>query len=124
MMKLCLSLADSSADALEEKIARYTGQVPYIEARLDHLSEPRVPAVPNDLGTDFIATCRPRREGGRYRGEERSRLDLLEKAARSGFTWVDLEYDVEEAPSLPDATRIVRSHHCFDHFPRGSTGPV
>ena len=117
MMKLCLSLADSSADALEEKIARYTGQVPYIEARLDHLSEPRVPAVPNDLGTDFIATCRPRREGGRYRGEERSRLDLLEKAARSGFTWVDLEYDVEEAPSLPDATRIVRSHHCFDHFP-------
>ncbi|MCH8820226.1 MAG: hypothetical protein IIB03_07895, partial [Acidobacteria bacterium] len=59
MMKLCLSLADSSADVLEEKIARYAGQVPYIEARLDYLSEPQIPAVPGDLGTVFIATCRP-----------------------------------------------------------------
>ena len=117
MMKPCLSLADSSAVVLEEKIARYAGQVPYIEARLDYLSELQVPAVPDGMGTDFIATCRPVREGGRYRGEEKARLDLLQSAAHSGFTWVDLEYDVEEAPSLPAPTRIVRSHHCFDRLP-------
>ena len=117
MIKLCLSLADSSAAVLEEKIARYAGQVPYIEARLDTLSEPKVPFVPGGLGTDFIATCRPVREGGNYRGEEQVRLDLLQRAAHSGFAWVDLEYDVEEALSLPASTRIVRSHHCFDRFP-------
>ena len=117
MTKLCLSLADSSADVLEEKIARYAGQVPYIEARLDYLSEPKIPAVPGDLGTDFIATCRPVRAGGYFQGEEKVRLELLQKAAHSGFTWVDLEHDVEDAPSLPAQTRIVRSHHCFDRFP-------
>ncbi len=117
MINLCLSLADSSAAVLEEKMARYAGQVPYIEARLDYLSEPIIPAVPDGQGTDFIATCRPVREGGRYQGEEQARLQLLEKASRSGFTWVDLEHDVEEAPSFPAETRILRSQHCFDHFP-------
>jgi 3-dehydroquinate dehydratase/shikimate dehydrogenase len=117
MMKLCLSLADSSADVLESKLARYAGQVPYIEARLDYLSEPKVPALSRDLGTEFIATCRPVREGGYYQGEEKDRLALLQEAAQSGFAWVDLEHDVEEAPFLPAQTRIVRSHHCFDDLP-------
>ena len=117
MIKLCLSLADSSAAVLEEKIARYAGQVPFIEARLDYLSELKVPAVPGGQGTDFIATCRPVREGGRYQGEEQARLQLLERASHSGFTWVDLEHDVEEALSLPARTRILRSQHCFGHFP-------
>ncbi|MCZ6768988.1 MAG: type I 3-dehydroquinate dehydratase, partial [Acidobacteria bacterium] len=117
MINLCLTLAESSFAALNRKIAQYTEQVPYIEVRLDYLTEPQVPSVQPDLGTDFIATCRPSREGGRYQGEEQDRLDLLQRAAHSGFSWVDLEHDVRESPALPSSTRIVRSYHCFDHFP-------
>ncbi len=117
MINLCLTLAESSCAALNRKIAQYTEQVPYIEVRLDYLAEPQVPSVQPDLGTDFIATCRPSREGGRYQGEEQDRLDLLQRAAHSGFSWVDLEHDVRESPALPSSTRIVRSYHCFDHFP-------
>jgi 3-dehydroquinate dehydratase/shikimate dehydrogenase len=117
MIHLCLTLAESSFAALNRKIAQYTEQVPYIEVRLDYLTEPQVPSVQPDLGTDFIATCRPSREGGRYQGKEQDRLDLLQRAAHSGFSWVDLEHDVRESPALPSSTRIVRSYHCFDHFP-------
>jgi len=117
MIHLCLTLAESSFAALNRKIAQYTEQVPYIEVRLDYLAEPQVPSVQPDLGTDFIATCRPSREGGRYQGKEQDRLDLLQRAAHSGFSWVDLEHDVRESPALPSSTRIVRSYHCFDHFP-------
>lgn len=117
MINLCLTLADPSFTVLNQKITRYTGQVPYIEVRLDYLDEPQVPSVQPDQGTDFIATCRPLREGGRYRGEEQDRLDLLQKAAHAGFKWVDLEHDVQERPNLPSSTRIVRSYHCFDRFP-------
>jgi 3-dehydroquinate dehydratase / shikimate dehydrogenase len=117
MINLCLTLADPSFAALNQKIAQYTGKVPYIEVRLDYLAEPQVPSVQPDQGTDFIVTCRPSREGGHYRGAEKDRLDLLQKAAHSGFSWADLEHDVEESPNLPSSTRIVRSYHCFDHFP-------
>jgi 3-dehydroquinate dehydratase/shikimate dehydrogenase len=117
MINLCLTLAEPSSAALDQKIAQYTGQVPYIEVRLDFLEEPEVPSVRPDQGTDFIATCRPSREGGHYRGEEQRRLDLLQKAAHSGFSWVDLEHDVPESPNLPSSTRIVRSYHSFDRFP-------
>ncbi len=81
MINLCLTLAEPSFAALNQKIAQYTGQVPYIEVRLDYLAEPQVPTVQPDQGTDFIATCRPSRVGGRYRGEEQDRLDRLQKAA-------------------------------------------
>lgn len=117
MIKLCLSLADPSADVLENKIARYAGQVPYIEVRLDYLSKLVVPSVPSNSSTDFIATCRSARDGGHYKGTEQTRLDLLQNAAHSGFQWVDLECDVEKPPTFPAATRIVRSHHCFDRLP-------
>jgi 3-dehydroquinate dehydratase/shikimate dehydrogenase len=117
MINLCLTLADPSFAALNQKIAQYTGKVPYIEVRLDYLAEPQVPSVQPDQGTDFIVTCRPSREGGHYRGAEKDRLDLLQKAAHSGFSWADLEHDVEESPNLPSSTRIVRSYHCFDRFP-------
>ena len=117
MINLCLTLAETSSATLTQKIARYTGQVPYIEVRLDHLAEPKIPSVHTSQGTDFIATCRPAREGGRYRGEESARLKLLQEAAHSGFSWLDLEHDVEESLGLPSSTRIVRSYHCFDGFP-------
>ena len=117
MIKLCLTLAEPSVALLEQKIAQYAGQVPYIEARLDYLREPAIPSVPTAGGTEFIATCRPKREGGGYQGEERTRLQLLQKAAHSGFSWLDLEHDVQEDPPVPSSTRTVRSYHCFDRFP-------
>ncbi len=117
MINLCLTLAEPSFATLNQKIAQYTGRVRYIEVRLDYLAEPQAPTVQAGQGTDFIATCRPLREGGRYRGEEQDRLDLLHNAAHSGFSWVDLEHDVRESPNLPSSTRIVRSYHCYDGFP-------
>lgn len=118
MIDLCLTLAERSPTNLERKIAQYNGEAHYIEVRLDYLGELTVPSVPSGSETEFIATCRPAREGGRYQGEERDRLELLQKAAHSGFSWLDLEQDVQGGLSLPSSTRIVRSYHCFDHFPQ------
>lgn len=115
--KLCLTLAEESLSTLERKVAQHSGRVPVIEIRLDYLARPEVPPLPGNTSTEFVATCRAAREGGRYKGSEGDRLALLKKAAESGFTWLDLEHDVEEDPSLPTATRVVRSYHCFGSFP-------
>ncbi len=114
-MNLCLTLAESRLADLQRKIDSYQGATPYIEARLDYLTEPGLPRLPVGA-TQFIATCRPLREGGRFAGGEPERIQVLLSAAASGFHWVDLEHDVE-APALPSHVKVVRSLHRFDNFP-------
>jgi len=117
MNKLCLPLAESALPSLERKIGQYRDQVDYIEVRLDYLSSPSLPSLPTESRAEFLATCRPPREGGRFEGTERDRLQLLSAAAHNGFAWVDLEHDVDQDPDLPSSTRVVRSVHCFDRLP-------
>ncbi len=115
-MKLCLTLAEPRLNDLQRKIEVYRDAVPYIETRLDYLEEPGLPRLPSS-STQFIATCRPLREGGRFAGGESRRIDTLRMAAASGFQWVDVEHDVDEVPNFPDGVKVVRSLHRFDGFP-------
>ncbi len=116
MLNLCLSLVVSSPSVLAEKILYYDGKVPYIEIRLDCLAKPKIPPLPPNRKSQFIATCRPAREGGCYAGSERRRLQLLQEAARCGFSWIDLEKDVGR-PSLPSFVKVIRSYHSIGEFP-------
>ena len=84
---------------------------------MDHLLVPGIPSLPCETRTEFIATCRPLREGGCYAGSETTRLKLLLEAAQRGFKWVDVEHDVEVLPKFPKSTRLIRSYHSFDTFP-------
>lgn len=116
-MKLCLTLAEESLSALNTKLSSYDGRVELIEARLDFLEQPGIPVLPSSPRSQFIATLRPRREGGEYDGPEKPRLELLGKAAEQGFHWIDIEHDAQVPESLPAATRLIRSRHFFDAFP-------
>lgn len=116
MSQLCLILAEDSLEQLGAKIRRYDGACPLIEIRIDHLESPQVPRLPDSKRSRYIATCRPAREGGRYRGAEIDRLDLLRQAARWGFEWIDLEHDVEPI-FFPPGVKVVRSYHDFQGFP-------
>ncbi|RPI29058.1 MAG: type I 3-dehydroquinate dehydratase [Acidobacteria bacterium] len=116
MSQLCLTLAESEIDQLAAKIRRYDGACPLIEIRIDHLSTPQVPNLPDPKRSRYIGTCRPVREGGCYAGAETDRLGLLSRAAQSGYDWIDLERDVAEI-RLPPGVQVVRSYHDFLGFP-------
>ena len=116
-MKLCLTVAEKSVSNLNRKLAFHDGQVDTIEARLDYLQRLELPQLPTAPKSRYVATCRPEREGGRYRGGEPERIRLLEQAAENGFHWIDLEHDVTAPVSLPTRTRLIRSRHVFGSFP-------
>ncbi len=116
MSQLCLTLAEDRVEHLAAKIRRRDGACPLIEIRIDYLGSPQIPRLPEGRRSEYIATCRPVREGGRYHGAEADRLELLRQAARSGFNWIDLEHDVE-AVSFPPDVQVVRSYHDFQGFP-------
>jgi 3-dehydroquinate dehydratase / shikimate dehydrogenase len=115
MSQLCLTLAEESREGLTGKIRRYDGACPLIEVRLDYLSTPALPALDPSRSSRLIATCRPVREGGRFRGEESERLNLLRDAAVAGFEWIDVEHDT--ILDLPPQAKVIRSYHDFASMP-------
>jgi len=65
----------------------------------------------------YIFTCRPRRQGGNFPGEESGRIAILESAIKSGATFIDLEIDIDsdERSRLVsisgDSTKVIASEH-------------
>lgn len=67
-----------------------------------------------------IATNRPERFRGGFRGTEEDRMEVLGKAVRAGAEWIDLEDDLPGellSPFRDSGARIVLSHHDFAHTP-------
>lgn len=106
------------ADQLSANLARLRGRVGACELRLD-LGPPDDQCqldnvvVPADIA--WVATCRPRREGGEFVGSEQDRLDRLRAAVERGAALVDLEWDTAPVPGL--AARVIVSRHWFAGMP-------
>lgn len=125
-LSLCGCLLDAPAGQLPYFL-NYPG-VDLVEWRLDtfirkHSPEDalealgRMAAIPRH---PVLATNRPTREGGTFEGDERLRLEILQRAAEAGAEWIDVENDVpmdllERIQSAK--ARILVSHHDFSGTP-------
>ena len=65
----------------------------------------------------YIFTCRPRRQGGNFPGEESGRIAILDSAIQSGVPFIDLEIDIDsdERSKLislaGESTKVIASEH-------------
>ncbi|MBX3472635.1 MAG: type I 3-dehydroquinate dehydratase, partial [Planctomycetes bacterium] len=111
---ICATVLEPTVEAA---VARMTAVAPWcarVELRLDALVTPpddaALVALLRGAARPVLATCRPTREGGRWRGAEGPRLALLARAAGLGADWVDVEWDA--AGSLPRvAAKVLVSRH-------------
>jgi len=91
-----------------------------VECRLDFLCPPPQAAQLEQLLTcpplEVIVTCRPKRQGGRFEGNEADRLEMLAQAAKFKPAFIDVEMDVPRR-CWPDAP-IILSHHDFQGIPK------
>lgn len=91
-----------------------------VECRLDYLAKPPTQEDLRQLLIDaplaVIATNRPAHEGGRWNGDEASRLAVLAQAAELGADYVDIEVGVPRA-QWPHG-QIIHSHHDFKETPK------
>jgi 3-dehydroquinate dehydratase/shikimate dehydrogenase len=115
-VKICQTISESTMPALiaRRNAAAATAGVSLVELRLDFLpaAEIDVAAALKDRQQPVIVTCRPRRQGGRFDGDEATRLRVLSDAARLGADFIDVEDDAAEQPERFGA-RVVLSHHDF-----------
>ena len=87
--------------------------VDLVEVRLDRFDDPAavdLDALRRDLGRPAIATLRSVAEGGDFKGDAEAQTDLLSRAERAGFAWLDLEEPVAGRLPRRSARRVVAWH--------------
>ena len=97
-----------------------TKPVELLEIRLDRLGMKSLPNVKTRL--PLVATCRAKKDGGSFRGSEKERIAVLKRAAELGFDYVDMELEMQEAPTISEEIRelgckLIVSHHVMKVTP-------
>lgn len=123
---ICVSIGAATEAEMLGEIAKADKLADIIELRLDYLRNP----VAADLRKLMragkkkkIATVRSKKEGGRFRGSEKARAELLKKAARAGAKYIDVEFSMPERlrngvlRNRGKAKAILSSHN-FKETPR------
>lgn len=129
--KICAVVAGEDARSAISQVRQALRQTRTIEIRLDWLANDRqvhhflrlFRAAKYPPAT-FLATCRRREAGGRFRGDIGRQLLYLAEALRAGCTWYDLE--IESAAKCPRELLEVllgeghqmTSAHFFREMPR------
>jgi 3-dehydroquinate dehydratase/shikimate dehydrogenase len=125
--KICAVAAAEDADSMLSQVQRALRLTKTVELRLDWLSgDAEIDLFLKRLAAKkahatFIATCRRRAAGGRYRGSIAKQLVQLGAAFRAGCSWYDLE--IETARNCPaELLRVLLGqgkHLASAHFFRG-----
>jgi 3-dehydroquinate dehydratase/shikimate dehydrogenase len=124
--KVCVAIIGSSAAEMIEKATTVVKESPFVEFRLDYLEKP-LNALPkikqffaDNTAATGIATCRRAANGGKFSGSLAAEMEVLTKAAHSGFHLVDLELESAESLKKGELQKlrdtgvgIIISHHDF-----------
>lgn len=113
--RVCVAIAASNPAEMVQKADIAVRDNPFIEFRLDYLSNP-VQGLPKlKTFVEFhpealiVATCRRAANGGKFKGSIASQIDLLVKAANLGCHLLDVELETAEQLKPSDFNRLRRS---------------
>jgi len=102
LTKVCVAIVGSTPAEMIEKATSVVKETPFLEFRLDYLEKPLL-ALPrfrqffnDNTAATAIATCRREANGGKFAGSVAAEVEVLSKAAESGFHLADIELQSAE----------------------------
>lgn len=113
--RICVAITGTTPQEMLENAAEAVKENTFIEFRLDYLPKPlaALPKLKNFLDqrreVTAIATCRRKVNGGKFTGSVASEVDVLSKAAVSGFQLLDVELQTAEVLKPSDWKKL-RGH--------------
>src|SRR5215469_5569919 len=124
--KVCIAIIGSTPAEMIEKAELAARENPFLEFRLDYLEKPlaALPKLKTFLAerseVTAVATCRRASAGGKFKGKIADELEILQKAATSGFHLVDVELQTAEAIKAAELEKrrargaaLIISYHDF-----------
>lgn len=115
--RVCVAIAASNPAEIVQKADLVVRDNPFIEFRLDYLSNPSLGLPKLKTFVEFhpealvVATCRRVANGGKFKGSIASQVDILVKAAGLGCHLVDIELETAAQLKPNDFNRLRRSAH-------------
>jgi 3-dehydroquinate dehydratase-1 len=123
-IRFCVSVPPKTVDEAFELIRKAEAQhADLIEVRLDSLTaHDRIADIPSCSKTPLIATNKSTEQHGKFSGTETERQKILVDAAKTGFTYVDVDLgtpnQTELISSLHEAgAKVIVSFHDFEQTP-------
>jgi 3-dehydroquinate dehydratase/shikimate dehydrogenase len=113
--KVCVAIVGSTPAEIVEKAEEAAREDTFLEFRLDYLPKPllALPRIKQFLyersEVTAVATCRRAAAGGKFKGAIAAEMEVLEKAATSGFHIVDVELQTAEVLKKGQLDKL-RSH--------------
>ncbi len=116
--RICLPIVERSVERALPAIEEANRLADLIELRLDYLREPQLEPLLKVGEKPFVVTNRRKEEEGRYRGDEKKRLEILRQALELGVAYVDVEMRSKRSSLLEliknkRETQLVLSFHDF-----------
>ena len=123
--RVCVAVVGEDAANILERAESLVRDNPFMEFRLDYLTNPAagLPKLKHFLDmhpeATVIATCRRAVNGGKFKGSAAAQLDILTRAAATGFQLVDIELQSAqilkpaELAGLKDRVGVILSVHDF-----------
>lgn len=123
-MKVCGVIRAASVSEIGSTCVAGLRNVDMFEIRLDYLDSPSADEIRSfisRLPRPVILTNRPERFGGRFKGDEGDRLELLRKLSTAGVAYLDLESDLpfEFLREIRKNCKTILSYHNFEETPLG-----
>jgi len=123
--RVCIPVVGEDPGKILERAESLVRDNSFMEFRLDYLTNPiaGLPKLKHFLDmhpeATVIATCRRALNGGKFKGSGSAQLEVLTKAAATGFQLVDIELQSAEAlkpaqlADLKDRVGVILSFHDF-----------
>jgi 3-dehydroquinate dehydratase type I len=122
VQKLCIPVVEITIEKALIAIQQANRPADLIELRVDYLKRVDLPTLLINRPKPFIVTNRRKEEGGRYKGDERERLSVLQEAIDLGSDYIDVELATEKSflrdlMKSKGRTQVILSFHDFQRTP-------
>jgi len=120
--KLCIPIVETTVEKALTAIQQVNRWADLIELRADYLKRVYLIPLLENRQKPLIVTNRRREEEGKYKGEERKRLSVLQEAIDLGANYIDVELATERSflqglIRNRRGTQVILSFHDFQRTP-------
>jgi 3-dehydroquinate dehydratase type I len=122
MGKLCIPIVETTEEKALIAIQEANQWADLVELRVDYIKRVNLPALIESRWKPFIVTNRRKQEGGKYKGDERKRLSVLQEAIELRSDYIDVELATERSSlrgliKNKGKTQVILSFHHFQRTP-------
>src|SRR4030095_11134962 len=110
-VRICVAIRERTTEAAVSAAMRASEWADLVEIRADYIRNLDIRRLLREKPCPIIFTLRGRSEGGVFSGPEKSRLEILLRAAEEGADYEDVEFSAVRHATTVRVSRVREGNH-------------